>query len=109
PVSERVLPRLQDAAVVGELQTRREQLPRDRLGADEALLEPILVSDSEALVEELLLVDRRLRIGGGEAVGDDEICLEERAERPRGEQQVGLLERVQRGAGLGDALLPFRI
>jgi len=71
------------AAIADEAYCRLEQHRRHRFGAADPPLRPVLLTEREACLRELLWVGVAPEVGDHERVGHDEVRLEDRPEHPR--------------------------
>ena len=96
---------LEEALVAGERQGRAEELERDRLLAGHPTLQRPLLADGQGVGEQVRLVDGSVA-AVGEAVGDDEVGVEERPQHEVGQVRTGLDEQLARldRRHLGDPL-----
>ena len=97
---------VEQAVVAGQLDRRREQVKRHGVAAGDPSLAQVLLADAEAVVLE------GLGIGGPfaerlQAIGHDEVALDERAQHPRRHQRAGAQQRrSELGETLGPVVLP---
>src|SRR5262245_49054494 len=87
--------------VLLQVDGRREQLPGDRLGAVQPSLQQHRLAHAGALVEQRRPVDRLPRVGRRQAVGDDQLGVQEGPQHPVRHQYAGSHERRSRVQGLG--------